>query len=103
MLHLLVWSNIENITDIEIICSNNAPSFAFGYNKSNIGCANIIIPITQGNPINIDVNSEKDVLLVAVFLSFLALAADIAGTNAVANAIFIASGRFVNVSTFPLN
>ena len=41
--------------------------------------------------------------MVAVSLSFLALAADIAGTNAVENAIFIASGKFVIVSTFPPN
>ena len=34
-------------------------------------------------------------------VSFLAFAADIAGTSAVANATFIANGKLVNVSTFP--
>ena len=91
------------MTETDINCNNNAPSFAFGYNKFNIGCANTIIPTTQGKPINMDVNNENDVLLVAVSLSFLAFAADIAGTNAVAKAILIARGKFVNVSTFPLN
>ena len=99
----IVWSNIENITDTDISCNNSAPSFAFGYNKFNIGCAKTIIPTTHGNPINIEVSNENDVLLVAVSLSFFAFAADIAGTNAVANAIFMASGKFVTVSTFPLN
>ena len=99
----IVWSNIENITDTDISWSNSAPSFAFGYNKFNIGCAKTIIPTTHGNPINIEVNNENDVLFVAVSLSFFAFAADIAGTNAVANAIFMASGKFVTVSTFPLN
>ena len=93
----------EDITETEINCNNNAPWFAFGYNKFKIGCAKTIIPTTHGRPINIDVNNENDVLFVAVSLSFLALAADIAGTSAVANAIFIASGKLVNVSTFPLN
>ena len=34
-------------------------------------------------------------------MSFFALAADIAGTNAVAKATFMANGKLVNVSTFP--
>ena len=44
---------------------------------------------------------ENDVFSVIVLLSFLAFAADIAGTNAVAKATFIESGKLVNVSTFP--
>ena len=52
---------------------------------------------------NYNFKLENDVLLVAVSLSFVAFAADIAGTNAVANAILIANGKFVKVSTFPAN
>ena len=59
------------------------------------------IPTVHGKPINIDVNKENDVLFVIVFLSFLAFAADIAGTKAVAKATFIDNGKLVNVSTFP--
>ncbi len=43
----------------------------------------------------------KMMFLCNCFLSFRAFAADIAGTNAVANATFIANGNVVNVSTFP--
>ena len=57
----------------------------------------------QGNPINIEINKENDVFCFIVFLSFLALAAAIAGTNAVENATFIESGKLVKVSTFPPN
>ena len=56
------------------------------------------MPIVQGRPISIETNNENDVLFVAVFTSFFALAAAIAGTNAVANAIFIDKGKLVNVS-----
>jgi len=59
------------------------------------------IPTVQGKPINIDTNNENEVFCVIVLLSFLAFAADIAGTNAVAKATLIASGKLVNVSTFP--
>ena len=45
--------------------------------------------------------NENEVFTVIVLLSFFAFAADIAGTNAVANATFIANGKLVNVSTFP--
>ena len=51
----------------------------------------------------VDNNNENDVFCVIVFLSFRAFAADIAGTNAVAKATFIANGNVVNVSTFPPN
>ena len=76
---------------------------ALGYNNFNIGSANTHIPIVHGNPINIDTNSENDVRFVAVCVSFLALASAIAGTNAVANAIFTDNGNPINVSTLPLN
>ena len=99
----MVWSNIVNIIVNALICNITAPAFAFGNSKFNIGCANIHIPIVQGKPINIETNSENEVLFVAVFVSFFALAAAIAGTKAVANAIFIESGKLVRVSTFPLN
>lgn len=36
-------------------------------------------------------------------MSFLAFAADIAGTNAVENATFIESGKLVSISTLPPN
>ena len=61
------------------------------------------IPIVQGSPISIDTSSENEVFLVISLLSFFALAADIAGTSAVAKATFIDSGRLVKVSTFPPN
>ena len=77
------------------------PSFAFGNSKFNIGCANTNIPTVHGSPISIETNNENDVFCVIVLLSFLAFAADIAGTNAVENATFIASGSVVSVSTFP--
>ena len=99
----IVWSKIVNIIVSELICSITSPELAFGNSKFNIGPANIHIPIVHGNPISIDVNSENDVFLVIVFLSFIALAADIAGTSAVANATFIDSGKLVSVSTFPPN
>lgn len=99
----IVWSNIVNIIVNELICNISSPELAFGYNRFKIGPANIHIPIVHGNPISIDVNSENDVFLVIVFLSFIALAADIAGTSAVANATFIDSGKLVSVSTFPPN
>ena len=59
------------------------------------------IPTVHGNAINIETNNENDVFSFIVLLSFLALAAAIAGTRAVENATFIANGKFVNVSTFP--
>lgn len=55
----------------------------------------------QGKPINIEINNENDVFWVIVLLSFLAFAADIAGTSAVENATFIDNGKLVNISTFP--
>ena len=61
------------------------------------------IPTVHGSPINIDVNSENDVFCFIVFLSFLALAAAIAGTRAVEKATFIDNGKLVNASTFPPN
>ena len=99
----IVWSNIVNIIAIALICNIKAPSFAFGNNKFSIGCANINIPIVHGSPINIDTNSENVAFSVIVLLSFLALAADIAGTSAVAKATFMANGNVVSVSTFPPN
>ena len=95
--------NIVNKIVSELICKITVPSLAFGNNKFRIGPANIHIPIVQGSPINIDVNKENDVFSVIVFLSFLAFAADIAGTNAVENATFIDNGKLVRVSTFPPN
>ena len=64
---------------------------------------NINIPAAHGNPINIVINIEKATLLFAVFISFVALAAAIAGTNAVANAMLKDNGSDVSVSTFPVN
>ena len=97
----IVWSSIVNIIVNELICNTTAPELAFGNNKSNIGPANIHIPIVHGNPINIDVNNENDDFSVMVFLSFFAFAADIVGTSAVANATLIDNGKLVSVSTFP--
>lgn len=99
----IVWSKIVNIIVSELICSITSPELAFGNSKFNIGPANIHIPTVHGNPISIDVNNENDVFLVIVFLSFIAFAADIAGTSAVANATFIDRGKLVSVSTFPPN
>lgn len=61
------------------------------------------IPIVHGSPISIETSNEKVVFCFIVFLSFLAFAAEIAGTNAVAKATFIDNGRLVKVSTFPPN
>lgn len=55
----------------------------------------------HGKPISIEISNENDVFCFIVFLSLLAFAADIAGTNAVENATFIDKGRLVSVSTFP--
>ena len=85
----------------ELICNIISPELAFGNNKFSIGPANMHIPTVQGSPINIDISNENDVFCVIVFWSFLALAAEIAGTNAVANATFIDNGKLVSVSTFP--
>ena len=89
----IVWSKIVNIIVNALI--------AFGNNKLRIGPANTHIPIVHGKPINIEINNEKDVFSDIVFLSFLALAADIAGTKAVENATFIDKGKLVSISTFP--
>ena len=99
----MVWSNIVKIIVSELICRITSPKLAFGNNRLKIGPANKHIPTVHGNPINIDVNKENDVFCVIVFLSFLALAADIAGTKAVANATLIDNGKLVNISTFPPN
>lgn len=99
----MVWSNIVKIIVSELICRITSPELAFGNNRLKIGPANKHIPTVHGNPINIDVNKENDVFCVIVFLSFLALAADIAGTKAVANATLIDNGKLVNISTFPPN
>ena len=84
-------------------CNSPPPALAFGYSKLSIGCANMHIPIVHGSPINIDTNNENEVLLVAVSMSFFAFASAIAGTNAVANAMFTDNGNPISVSTFPLN
>lgn len=97
----IVWSNIVKIIVRELICKIVSPALAFGNNKFKIGPANKHIPTVQGNPINIDINKEKDVFCVTVFWSFLAFAADIAGTSAVAKATLIDNGKLVNISTFP--
>ena len=99
----IVWFNTENIIVNAATCNNPAPLLAFGYNNFSIGSANTHIPIVQGRPINIDTNNENDVRFVAVSVSFLAFASAIAGTNAVANAIFTDNGSPIRVSTFPLN
>lgn len=78
-----------------------SPELALGNNKLRIGPANKHIPTVQGSPINIDVIKENEVFCVIVFLSFLAFAADIAGTNAVAKATLIDNGKLVSISTFP--
>ena len=64
----------------------------------NIGCASDINPKAQGNIIIRDAKNENDNLLDAVVLSFFANASDIAGTNAVEKAKFIASGKLTKVS-----
>lgn len=97
----IVWSSIVNIIVNELICNITSPALAFGNNKLSIGPANKNIPIVHGSPINIDIIRENDVFSVIAFLSLLALAAAIAGTNAVANATFIDKGKLVKVSTFP--
>lgn len=99
----IVWSNIVKIIVNELICKITSPALAFGNNKLSIGPANIHIPIVHGSPISIEVNKENDVFCVIVFLSLFALAADIAGTNAVENATFIDKGKLVSMSTFPPN
>ena len=78
-----------------------SPELALGNNKLRIGPANKHIPTVQGSPINIDVIKENEVFCVIVFLSFLAFAADIAGTNAVAKATLMDNGKLVSISTFP--
>ena len=85
---LIVWFKTENIIVKAATCNSVAPLLAFGYNRFNIGPANTHIPIVQGKPISIDTNKENEVRLVAVVVSFLAFASAIAGTKAVANAIF---------------
>ena len=97
----IVWSKIVNIIVNALICNTTSPELAFGNNKFNIGPAKMHIPIVQGSPINIEVNKENDVFSVIVLLSFFALAADIAGTNAVANATLIDKGKLVSISTLP--
>lgn len=97
----IVWSSIVKIIVSELICKTVSPKLALGNNRFNIGPAKIHIPTVQGSPINIEVNKENDVLSVIVFLSFFALAADIAGTRAVANATFIDNGKLVSISTLP--
>ena len=92
----IVWSKIVNIIVNALICKTTSPELAFGNNKLRIGPAN-----THIKPINIEINNEKDVFSDIVFLSFLALAADIAGTKAVENATFIDKGKLVSISTFP--
>ena len=85
----------------ELICNITSPELAFGNSKFKIGPANRHIPIVQGSPISIDIIKEKDVFFVIVFLSFLALAAAMAGTKAVAKATLIDNGKLVSISTFP--
>ena len=97
----IVWSKIVKIIVHELICKIVVPLLALGNNNCNIGPAKIHIPIVHGNPISIETNSENDVFCDIVFLSFLAFAADIAGTNAVEKATFIDNGKLVSVSTFP--
>ena len=99
----MVWSNIVKIIVKELICKTIAPELAFGNSKFKIGPANTHMPTVQGSPINIDVSNEKDVFCVIVFLSFLALAAAMAGTKAVENATLMDKGRLVSISTFPPN
>lgn len=98
---LIVWSSTVNNIVNELICNTTAPELAFGNNKFNIGPANTNIPTVHGNAINIEVNIENEDFFTIVFLSFLALAAEIAGTNAVEKATFIDSGKLVSISTFP--
>lgn len=78
-----------------------SPELALGNSKLRIGPANRHIPTVQGSPISIEVSKEKDVFCVIVFLSFLAFAADMAGTNAVAKATLMDNGKLVSISTFP--
>ena len=99
----MVWSNIVNNIVRELTCNITVPLLAFGYNKFKICPAKIHIPAVQGKPINIDTNNENDVFLFIVFISLLAFAAAIAGTNAVEKATLIDNGKLVKVSTFPPN
>ena len=57
-----------NIIVSELICNITVPELALGYNKFNIGPANIHIPTVHGNPISIDINNVK------VAFCFIALA-----------------------------
>ena len=57
----------------------------------------------QGNPIIKHNNNESEILLFIVWLSPLACAAEIAGTNAVVNATFNESGNVASISAFALN
>ena len=59
---LIVWSNIVNNIVKELIFNINSPELAFGNNKFNIGPAKINIPTVHGNPINIEINNEKDAI-----------------------------------------
>ena len=99
----IVWSKIVNNIVIELICNIIAPSLALGNNKFKIGSAKTYIPTVHGNAINIETNKENVVFSFIALLSFLAFAAEIAGTSAVENATFIAKGKLVRVSTFPPN
>ena len=99
---LAVWTNTENNIVIALSCNNKLPEAAFGNSNANICSENIIIPTVHGNPINIVTSIEKDIRLLAVFLSFFAIDADTAGTNAVAKATLKDKGNVINVSTFPL-
>lgn len=100
---LIVCARTVKIIANELICSKRVPEDCAGNNSFNIGSANIYIPTVQGSPINIVTKIEKLTLLLAVVISFLALAYERAGTSAVANAMLKDSGNDVNVSTFPLN
>jgi len=59
--------------------------------------------IVHGIPISIVTNIENSILFSTMYFCFFAIAEDIAGTKAVANAILKENGNATSTSTFPLN
>ena len=59
------------------------------------------MPIAHGKAISKVVRRENVILLLAVFISPFAIAAETAGTSAVAKAIFSAAGIPISISTLP--
>ena len=98
----IVWVSTTNITVKDAYLSISAPDDAFGNKRLNICSENKYIHIVHGIPINIVTNIENSILRLATCISLFAIAAEIVGTNAVANAMLNENGNVINVSTFPL-